>query len=89
MLFRSLIYPDPEADARNAGRKRLTFADYAQAIHAVGAEHCFISSDVGQPMRPTQTEAWKEYIAGLMKAGVTAAEINIMAKRNPARLIGL
>jgi Family of unknown function (DUF6282) len=85
----NLIYPDPEADARNAGRKRLTFADYAQAIHAVGAEHCFISSDVGQPMRPTQTEAWKEYIAGLMKAGVTAAEINIMAKRNPARLIGL
>ena len=58
-------------------------------LHAVGAEHCFLSSDVGQPNRPFQSEAWKEYLTGLMKAGVTVPEINIMAKRNPARLIGL
>jgi len=85
----NLIYPDPEAAKKHPGRKRLTFDDYARAIHAIGAEHCFLSSDVGQPMRPVQTEAWKEYVAGLMKAGVTLPEINMMAKRNPARLIGL
>ena len=65
----NLIYPDPEAQKKNPGRKHLTFDDYAKGIHAVGAEHCFLSSDVGQPMRPTHTEAWKEYVAGLMKAG--------------------
>jgi hypothetical protein len=85
----NLIYPDPEADKRNPNHHRLTFADYAQGIHAVGAEHCFLSSDVGQPMRPVQTEAWKEYTAGLMKAGVTVKELDMMTKRNPARLVGL
>jgi len=85
----NLIYPDPELDRKSGGRKRLNFDDYARAIHAVGPEHCFLSSDVGQPNRPFQSEAWKEYLTGLMKAGVTVPEINIMAKRNPARLIGL
>ena len=85
----NLIYPDPEQEKKNPGRKRLTFADYVRAIHAIGAEHCFLSIDVGQPMRPVHTEAWKEYMAGLRKAGITAQEFDIMAKRNPARLIGL
>jgi hypothetical protein len=85
----NLIYPDPEAEKKNPGRRRLGFADYARAIHAVGPEHCFLSSDTGQPNRPFQSEAWKEYLTGLMKAGITVPEIDIMAKRNPARLIGL
>ena len=85
----NLIYPDPELAKKAAGRKRLGFEDYARAIHAVGAEHCFLSSDVGQPNRPFQSEAWKEYLTGLMKVGITVPEINLMAKRNPARLIGL
>jgi hypothetical protein len=85
----NLIYPDPEAARKNPNHKRLNFADYARAIHAVGPEHCFLSSDVGQPNRPFQSEAWKEYLTGLMKAGITVPEIDIMAKRNPARLIGL
>jgi hypothetical protein len=85
----NLIYPDPELAKKNPGRKRLGFDEYARAIHAVGAEHCFLSSDVGQPNRPFQSEAWKEYLTSLMKAGITVPEINMMAKRNPARLIGL
>ena len=85
----NLIYPDPEFARKSGGRKRLGFDDYARAIHAIGAEHCILSSDVGQPMRPVHTEAWKEYLTGLMKAGVTVPEIDRMAKRNPARLIGL
>jgi len=85
----NLIYPDPELEKKAAGRKRLTFVDYVRAIHAIGAEHCFLSSDVGQPQRPIQSEAWKEYLTYLMKAGLTAPEIDTMAKRNPARLIGL
>ena len=85
----NLIYPDPERQKKAKGRPMLGFADYVRAIRAVGPEHCFLSSDVGQPNRPIQSEAWKEYIGYLMKAGLTAPEIDMMAKRNPARLIGL
>ena len=85
----NLIYPDPELARKNPGRRRLGFDDYARAIHAVGPEHCFLSSDVGQPNRPFQSEAWKEYLASLVQAGITVPEIDMMAKRNPARLIGL
>jgi hypothetical protein len=85
----NLIYPDPEHVKRAKGRHLLDFNDYVQTIHAVGAEHCFLSSDVGQPNRPLQAEAWREYLAALMQAGLTVSEIDIMTKRNPARLIGL
>jgi hypothetical protein len=36
-----------------------------------------------------RTEACKEYVAGPLKAGFTLPEIEVMARRNPARLIGL
>jgi hypothetical protein len=85
----NLIYPDPEEQKKKPGRQRLTFADYVRAIRAVGPEHCFLSSDVGQPHRPIQPEAWKEYFGYLMKAGLTVPELDMMSKRNPARLIGL
>jgi len=84
----NLIYPDPESAARSS-RPRLGFGDYVKAIHEVGAAHCFLSSDVGQPMRPIQTDAWREYLSGLMKAGLTSDEVNILTRRNPARAIGL
>jgi quercetin dioxygenase-like cupin family protein len=82
----NLIYPDPN---RKSQHERLGFSDYARAIHAIGAERCILAVDVGQPQRPVHTEAWKEYITGLLKAGVTEHEIDLMARRNPARIIGL
>ena len=77
------------AQKKAAGRPMLSFPDYVRAIRAVGPEHCFLASDVGQPQRPIQSEAWKEYLTYMMKAGLTVPEIDMMAKRNPARLIGL
>lgn len=72
-----------------SGGDRLTFADYAKAIHAVGAEHCILSSDLGQAVNPVHTEGWKTYLEGLRKAGITSAEIDAMARRNPARFLGM
>lgn len=68
---------------------KLTFTDYARAIHAVGAEHCILSSDLGQAANPVHTEGWKAYLAGLRKAGITDHEIDLMARRNPARFVGI
>jgi hypothetical protein len=73
----------------SAGEKRPTLAEYAKTVHAVGAEHCILSSDLGQAVNPVHTVGWKAYLDGLLKAGVTEAEIDRMAKRNPALLLGL
>jgi hypothetical protein len=72
-----------------AGANRLQPADYVRAIHAVGAEHCVLSSDLGQANNPVHTEGWKMYLDTLRKAGITESEIDWMARRNPARLLAL
>jgi hypothetical protein len=66
-----------------------TFAEYAKAIHEVGAEHCILSSDLGQAANPIHTEGLVAFFAELKQAGVTQAEIDRMSKTNPARALGL
>jgi hypothetical protein len=68
---------------------RLTIAVYVETIKAVGAEHCILSSDLGQADSPVHTVGWKTYLEQLKQAGITDAEIDLMARRNPARLLGL
>jgi hypothetical protein len=72
-----------------SGPGRPTIASYVKAIHALGAEHCVISSDLGQPGNPIHTDGWKAYLAALRKEGISDAEINLMAKQNPARVLAL
>jgi Family of unknown function (DUF6282) len=71
------------------GYKEFDFADYAQTIKAVGAEHCILGSDMGQVTNPVHTEALKLFYAGLFKAGVTQNELDLMSRRNPATLLEL
>jgi Family of unknown function (DUF6282) len=71
------------------GYKEFGFADYAQAIKAVGAEHCILGSDMGQVTNPVHTEALKLFYAGLLKAGITQNELDLMSRRNPATLLEL
>jgi hypothetical protein len=71
------------------GGGRLTIESYAQTIKAVGAEHCILSSDLGQADSPVHTVGWKAYINMLKKAGISDTEIDLMARRNPAKLLGL
>jgi predicted TIM-barrel fold metal-dependent hydrolase len=72
-----------------AGAGRRSFADFVRDIRAVGAEHCILSSDLGQADNPVHTVGWKTYLEGMQKAGLRPDEIDIMARRNPARLLGL
>jgi hypothetical protein len=69
--------------------KEFTFKDYARAIRSVGAEHCILSSDMGQPGNPLHPDGLVAMFDGLKKEGITQAEIDRMAKENPARLLGL
>jgi hypothetical protein len=66
-----------------------TFDDYARAIHAIGADHCVLGSDMGQTTNPVHTEALKLFYAGLLKSGITSAELDLMTRKNPAKLLDL
>jgi hypothetical protein len=61
----------------------------AEAIKAIGAASFVLSSDLGQPPNPLHTDGLLAMYMGLMAHGVSAADIDIMARKNPARLLGL
>jgi hypothetical protein len=71
------------------GYKEFTFKDYARAIRYVGVDHCILASDMGQPTNPMHPDGLLLLFKGLEEQGITTAEINRMAKDNPARLLGL
>ncbi len=69
--------------------KEFDFADYARAIRYVGVDHCILSSDMGQPGNPLHPDGLVAFFKGMREQGFTQAEIDQMAKRNPALLLGL
>ena len=59
------------------------------AIRYIGAEHCIMGTDLGQYYNPPPAEGMRMFIALLLKNGITENEIELMAKMNPAKLLGL
>src|SRR5687768_7459036 len=59
------------------------------AIRAVGAASTVLSSDLGQPENPSWPDGYLGYLQELEAAGLTAAEMDQMCRRNPARLLNL
>jgi uncharacterized protein DUF6282 len=71
---------------------KLTVEQYAEWIKAVGPAHCILSSDLGgaRPYpRPMPTAGLLEFMERLHKLGISAADIDLMAKTNPAKVLGL
>jgi hypothetical protein len=71
---------------------KTTLQDYANWIRAVGPAHVILSTDLGgaRPYpRPMPTAGMLEFMTGLNKLGISVADINLMAKTNPARVLGL
>ena len=69
--------------------KSFEMSDYAKAIREVGAKSCILSSDLGQAANPLHPDGLVAFFAGLEKAGVSRADIELMSKTNPARALGL
>jgi hypothetical protein len=61
----------------------------ADAIRAIGAASFVLSSDLGQPPNPLHTDGLLAMYRGLMAQGISAADIDVMSRKNPARLLGL
>lgn len=78
-VYNGLIGPYKEFEA----------ADYASAIRLVGAEHCVLASDLGQPVNPLHPDGLVEFFDSLAKEGITADEIDTMSKKNPAHILDL
>ena len=69
--------------------KMFEMADYAKAIRAVGVESCFLSSDLGQAGNPLHPDGLQSFVKGLAALGFTQAELDVMTRKVPARLVGL
>jgi hypothetical protein len=69
--------------------KSVGFRDYAEAMKAVGIEHCILSSDLGQKGNPLHPDGLEMIFRGLRGAGLALAQIEQMVKKNPAKLLGL
>ena len=67
----------------------VTVDDYVAAITRLGAEHFLISSDFGQADNPDHGSGMAAIILALQAAGITGSQIDFMARRNPAILLGL
>lgn len=69
--------------------ERLEPMKIVEVVKAVGAEHCIISTDLGQSFNPAPAEGMRMMIATMLRCGLTEEEIELMVKVNPARLLGL
>ena len=63
--------------------------DYAKAIREVGPASCILSSDLGQPGNPLHPDGLAAFYEALRKEGFSQADIDLMSKTNPARVLGL
>ena len=64
-------------------------ATFARAMMAVGPERAIMSTDFGQDRSPHPADGMRLFIDEMLRAGVPAPAIDRMARKNPARLLGL
>lgn len=64
-------------------------AQIVRTIKTIGAEHCIISTDLGQPQNPLPAEGMRLLMATLLHHGASPKEVELMAKSNPAILLDL
>lgn len=78
--YLELVYVKPGSPAAAA---------HVQAIRAVGPEHIILSSDLGQAGNPLHPDGLLAFYRYLKQQGTSVADIDQMAKVNPAKVLGL
>jgi uncharacterized protein DUF6282 len=61
----------------------------AQAVKELGAKSIVVSSDLGQSANMTHPDGIEAAINAMKKEGISDADIDLMMRKNPARLLGL
>ena len=80
--------PNPIWEAVDPER-RISLDDVCESIRNVGVENCILSTDSGQFTTPTPIECMRLWYELLKVKGFTREDYDIMAKVNPAKLLGL
>ncbi|MEM2921962.1 MAG: DUF6282 family protein, partial [Candidatus Bathyarchaeia archaeon] len=60
-----------------------------EGVKRVGAEHCVMATDFGQPYNPNPIDGMRQFIKVMMALGISEQEVDIMTRRNPARLLSI
>ena len=63
--------------------------EFAEQIRAVGPENVVLTTDLGQADNPIHVDGMDNVLTRLEASGFSRSEIEVMTKRNPARLLGL
>ena len=70
----------------------VTLSDYAKAIREIGPKSCILATDYGSlqnPPRLLEPDGLLEFMQAMHKEGISADDINLMVKTNPALLFEL
>lgn len=78
--YLELVWVRPGSDAAKA---------YVKAIRAVGPEWIVLSSDLGQANNPLHPDGLLAMYQDMVSQGIAVADVDRMAKVNPAKLLGL
>jgi hypothetical protein len=62
---------------------------FARAMMTVGPTRAIMSTDFGQAQSPHPAEGMRMFIDEMLRCGVSPEAIDLMARRNPARLLNL
>jgi hypothetical protein len=63
----------------------------AEAIRQIGPQYCFLSEfwTKAQPLEYVGLDGLGAFVAGMRKLGFTDQDLDLMAKQNPAKILGL
>ena len=61
----------------------------AQAIQEFGAQSIVVSTDLGQSQNMVHPDGVEAAIGAMKREGISDGDIDIMMRKNPARLLGL
>jgi hypothetical protein len=59
----------------------------AEQIRTISAEHCILTSDLGQPENPYPDEGFNLFLKNLIDEGISMEELKIMISINPTKLL--
>ncbi len=77
-------------NATRGANKSVTMDQYAEAIRAIGPQYCILASDSGgMGGAPLHPDAMASIMGAMLKAGFSQADVDLMAKTNPAHELGL
>jgi hypothetical protein len=66
---------------------RMSPADIVSNIKILGADHCLLSTDLGQPHNPFPSEGFHMMLAQMARFGLSKDELESLVKINPEKLL--